>query len=256
VKRSWANSCYDVTHVMNLNMLYHFPTINSNGFLSKVVNGWWFANIIQAQGGAPFTPIINNDRSFSGVITQSNTMHAQLNTTSNTVTFACTGQGVAFVGAPACNGATPTSAGTYTVTFIPFNKNTVITGNPKQWFNPLMFGDPAAGTLGNAPRDFLRQPGLFNWNLSLVKDTKVGFLGEAGNIEFRAEVFNVINRANFQMLGISTTAASVFAGTAPSLSNPASIAGGNIEAPLATAGQITNTQTTSRQIQFALRVSF
>ncbi len=256
VKRSWSDSCYDITNVVSLNMLYHLPNRSANDLLSKVTNGWWVANIVQLQGGAPFTPIINNDRSFSGVITQSNTMHAQLNTTTNTVTFACTGQGVAFIGAPACNGATPTGAGTYTVTFVPFNKNTVITGNPKQWFNPLMFGDPAAGTLGNAPRDFLRQPGLANWNLSLVKDTKVGWLGEAGNVEFRAEVFNVANRANFQMLGIATTAASVFAGVTPSLSNAASIAGGNIEAPLATAGQITNTATTSRQIQFALRLSF
>ena len=48
---------------------------------------------------------------------------------------------------------------------------------------------------------------LGNWNLSLVKDTQVGWLGEAGNVEFRAEVFNVTNRANFQMLGIATTAA-------------------------------------------------
>jgi outer membrane receptor protein involved in Fe transport len=256
VKQSWSDSCYDITNVMSLNMLYHLPGLNSQGVLSKITNGWWIANIVQIEGGSPFTPILNNDRSFSGVITQSNTMHAQLNTTSNTVTFNCTGTGVAFLGAPACNGATPTSPGTYTVTFVPFNKNTVITGNPRQWFNPLMFGDPAAGTLGDAPRNFLRQPGLANWNLSVVKDTKVGWLGEAGSVQFRAEVFNVVNRANFQMLGISTTAASVFSGLAPSLANPASIAGGNIEAPLATAGQITNTATTSRQIQFALRVSF
>ena len=97
--------------------------------------------------------------------------------------------------------------------FIPFDKNTVITGNPNQWYNPLMFGEPALGHLGNVPRNLLRQPGLGNWNFSLVKDTKVGLLGEAGSVQFRAEVFNVTNRANFQMLGIATTAASVFAGT-------------------------------------------
>jgi len=245
VKKSWSVSCYDITNVFNMNLLYHLPTIKSDGLLSKVANGWWFSSIVQIEGGAPFTPIINVDRSFSGVITQSNTSHASINTVAQTVTF--------------CNG-TPVAAGStcsvpsQTVNFIPFNKNTVITGNPNQWFNPLMFGEPPLGQLGNAPRNFLRQPGLGNWNFSLVKDTKVGWLGEAGSVQFRAEVFNVTNRANFQMLGISTGAASVFAGT--TANTAASLAGGDIQAPLPTAGQITNTSTTSRQIQFALRVSF
>jgi hypothetical protein len=150
------------------------------------------------------------------------------------------------------------------VHFIPFDKNTVMTGNPAQWFNPLMFGESPLGQLGNAPRNFLRQPGLGNWNFSLVKDTKVGWLGEAGSVQFRAEIFNVTNRANFQMLGIATTAASIFSGTT-SVNTYTPVGGAvttcvmascPIQAPLATAGQITNTSTTSRQIQFALRVSF
>ncbi|HWF39164.1 MAG TPA: TonB-dependent receptor [Candidatus Acidoferrales bacterium] len=243
VKQSWALSCYDITNVFNMNILYHLPTLNSDGLLSKVTNGWWFSSIVTVQGGSPFTPIINTDRSFSGVITQSNTSHASINTVAQTVTF-CNGSPVA--AGSAC------SAALQTVNFIPFDKNTVMTGNPKQWFNPLMFGEPPLGQLGNVPRNFLRQPGLGNWNFSLVKDTKVGFLGEAGSVQFRAEVFNVTNRANFQMLGISTTAASVFAGTTAA----STLAGGDIQAPLATAGQITNTATTSRQIQLALRVSF
>ena len=158
----------------------------------------------------------------------------------------------------------PANQTTQVVNFIPFDKNKVITGNPRQWFNPLMFGEPPLGQLGDAPRNFLRQPGLGNWNVSLVKDTKVGWLGEAGSVQFRAEVFNVTNRANFQMLGISTTAASVFTGSTTVNSytpvggapTPCVTASCPIQAPLATAGQITNTSTTSRQIQFALRLSF
>jgi hypothetical protein len=242
-KQSWSLSCYDITHVMNANVLYHLPNLKSEGVLSKITNGWWFASIVQIQGGPPFTPLINTDRSFSGVITQSNIMHASINTVAQTVTF--------------CNGS-PVAAGSLcstplqTVNFVPFDKNTVITNNPNQWFNPLMFGEPPLGQLGNVPRNFLRQPGLTNWNLSLVKDTKVPWLGEAGSAQFRAEVFNVTNTANFQMLGISTTSAGVFAGT--TAANTA--AGGDIQPPLATAGLITNTSTTSRQIQFALRLSF
>ena len=92
-KRSWALSCYDITHVMNLNMLYHLPNIKSTGVVSKFTNGWWFANIVSIQGGAPFTPIINTDRSFSGVITQSNIMHASVNSVASTVVF-CNGNAV------------------------------------------------------------------------------------------------------------------------------------------------------------------
>ena len=256
-KQDWSLSCYDITHVMNLSMLYHLPTISSNGVLSKFVNGWWFSNIVTIQGGPPFTPIVNVDRSFSGVITQSNIMHASVNTVAQSVVY-CNGNP-----APA-GGVCAAGQTTQVVNFIPFNKNTVITGNPNQWFNPLMFGESPLGHLGDAPRNFLRQPGMGTWNFSLVKDTKVGWLGEAGSVEFRAEVFNVTNRANFQMLGIASTAAGVFAGS--TTTNTYTPVGGSpttcvtascpIQAPLGTAGQITNTATTSRQIQFALRLAF
>ncbi len=73
----------------------------------------------------------------------------------------------------------------------------MITGNPNQWFNPYMFGESPLGTVGNAPRDSLEEPGLHEWDFSIVKDTKLGFLGEGGNLQFRAEIFNVLNHANF-----------------------------------------------------------
>ena len=65
------------------------------------------------------------------------------------------------------------------------------------------------------------------------------FLGEGGKLEFRAEFFNILNRANF-----GPPAALVFAGAAAT------------ETPLATAGRISGTTTTSRQIQFALKLLF
>lgn len=256
-KQDWSPSCYDITQVMNLSMLYHLPNRKSNDVFSKVTNGWWFSNIVSIQGGPPWTPVVNTDRSFSGVITQSNIMHASVNTVAQSVVF-CNGN-PALAGGVCPAGQTP-----QVVNFIPFNKNTVTTGNPAQWFNPLMFGESPLGQLGSAPRNFLRQPGQGTWNFSLVKDTKVGWLGEAGSVQFRAEIFNLTNRANFQMLGISTTAASIFAGsttvnTYTPVGGPVTtcvMASCPIQAPLATAGQITNTSTTSRQIQFALRVSF
>jgi hypothetical protein len=119
-----------------------------------------------------------------------------------------------------------------------------------------MFSEAPLGTIGNAPRNILRLPGLGDWDFSVHKDTKVGFLGEQGAVQFRAEVFNLLNRANFGPVGSTT----VFAGTT-ALST---LAGGPIQtpfgssssSPLGTVGQITTTSTTSRQIQLALKIIF
>jgi hypothetical protein len=51
--------------------------------------------------------------------------------------------------------------------------------------------------LGTALRNSLTGPPERNIDFSIVKDTKLGFLGEAGMVEFRAEFFNVINHPNF-----------------------------------------------------------
>jgi Carboxypeptidase regulatory-like domain len=108
----------------------------------------------------------------------------------------------------------------------------VILGNPNQWFNPAAFLMPPAnsGFYGNLGRDTLIGPGLATWDLSLLKDTH---LGERSTLQFRAEFFNVLNRANF-----NTPNAIVFT---PSGVSP-------------TAGVITSTSTTSRQIQFGLKL--
>jgi carboxypeptidase family protein/TonB-dependent receptor-like protein len=112
----------------------------------------------------------------------------------------------------------------------------IITGNPNQWFDPSAFELQPQGTFGNTPRNFLRGPGFANTDLSLVKNQAL--LGNA-RMQFRLEVFNLFNRANFA--GPTRT---VFAGATQN------------EAPLATAGQVTRTVTSSRQIQLGVKLSF
>jgi hypothetical protein len=142
-----------------------------------------------------------------------------------------------------------------------FNAATVITNNPNQWFNPTMFDLQPAGTLGNAPRDFLRGPTLKDVDLSFNKDTKLKRLGEAGNLEFRAEIFNIFNHPN---LGIPT---STILGTIPSGKTIATMSSGQfcntatsatcaVPTNETTTGQITTTIKTSRQVQLALKVIF
>ncbi|HVO98567.1 MAG TPA: carboxypeptidase regulatory-like domain-containing protein [Bryobacteraceae bacterium] len=108
----------------------------------------------------------------------------------------------------------------------------VVSGSPNQWFNPSAFVLPTAGTYGNLGRGVYRGPGLAEVDLSLFKTTKVT---EKTELQFRAEFFNALNHPNF-----GTPNATVFAGTA---FNPS-------------AGLVTTTTTTSRQIQFGLKLVF
>ena len=64
-----------------------------------------------------------------------------------------------------------------------------------------MFRLAPTGFLGNAGRGTLRGPGLSTWDLSLNKDTALPFL-ESAKLQFRAEIFNVLNHANFVHSGL------------------------------------------------------
>jgi hypothetical protein len=106
----------------------------------------------------------------------------------------------------------------------------------KQWFNPAAFSAPASGTFGNVGRDTLTGPGLTELDLAVAKNTTIH---ERLHAQFRAEFFNVLNHANF---------------TTP---NPVVLSSGpTAVAPSATAAVISATATTSRQIQFGLKLQF
>jgi hypothetical protein len=110
----------------------------------------------------------------------------------------------------------------------------VIEGKPSQYFNPNAFIVPDSGTYGNLGRNTLNGPGLSTLDLSLRKNTAIT---EKLNLQFRSEFFNVLNRTNF---GTPNTVVYSSASSAPS----------------PTAGVITTTATTSRQIQFGLKLLF
>ena len=117
-------------------------------------------------------------------------------------------------------------------------KGSVVLGNPGQWFNPAAFIAPpsASGFFGNVGRDTYVGPGLATWDFSVLKDTAIR---ERLSLQFRAEIFNLLNRANF-----NTPNLIVF--TPPTATNLTGLSG--------TAGAITSTSTTSRQVQFGLKL--
>ena len=61
---------------------------------------------------------------------------------------------------------------------------------------------PAVGQQGNSPRNAYRQQGVIQLNGSVLKNNKLPFLGETGNLQLKFEFFNVINRVNLG--GINT----------------------------------------------------
>ena len=63
-------------------------------------------------------------------------------------------------------------------------------------FDPVTFlPSPGCGTFGNSNRRFFHGPGLNNWDLALVKDTRIT---ESKSLQFRAETFNTWNHAQFE----------------------------------------------------------
>jgi hypothetical protein len=64
----------------------------------------------------------------------------------------------------------------------------------QQWLNPTAFVLPAPGTWGNCGRDLVRAPGLWQMDAALQKR---GPFGERVGLRFRAEMFNVLNRAQY-----------------------------------------------------------
>ncbi len=119
------------------------------------------------------------------------------------------------------------------------NPDDLILGRPDQYFDLSGFVLQPPGFLGNAGRNSLTGPKYAMTNLSLVKNTNLAVLGSGGHVQVRLEMFNVLNHPNFAV--------------------PDRIVFGaerEGEAPLPTAGRITRTVTSARQIQLAVKVIF
>ncbi|OFV93010.1 MAG: hypothetical protein A3H28_13180 [Acidobacteria bacterium RIFCSPLOWO2_02_FULL_61_28] len=213
---------YDVRHNLRFNAIYRLPElVSSGGVAGSLLNGWAMSGILSLNTGLPLNPQLAANRSRSNVLSGGTVVDrpdlvpgGKIADTMQGVSRGCgTGPGSIPAGTPV--------------------------GTPERWYDPCAFTLPLPGYLGNAGRNILRVPGVANLDFSLLKDFPLRFLGESGKLEFRAEFFNILNRANFY-----APSNAVFGGRAPT------------ENPQATAGRITETRATSRQIQFALKIIF
>ena len=207
---------FDITHQWRFNAIYQLPEPAIKG-IGELLKGWRMSGILSLNTGSPFTPLLGSNRSRSktnggggGIDRPDLIPGRKFNDIVSGTSAGCLG--------------------------VPVGTEL---GGPDMYFDPCAFTIPAAGFLGNAGRNILRGPGFANLDLSITKDIALGILGESGKVEFRAEAFNVLNRANFA-----------------SPSNTVFSAVQSIEAPLTTAGRINSTVGTSRQIQLALKILF
>jgi len=118
-------------------------------------------------------------------------------------------------------------------------KSAVNPGNPVNYVKTQCFSFPTPATrMGNAGRNSLIGPGLSNLDFSLFKNNYISRISENFNIQFRAEFFNALNHTNFL----------------PPVSNNTLFSASG--APVTTAGLITGTSTSSRQLQFGLKIAW
>jgi hypothetical protein len=248
-------ACFNILNNWEINLLYHFPDVmKGNGFLSKAANGWFISSIVSIQSGQPFTPLIGANRSESGVLQSGQGDRPDINTAALLAAYPCTSQ----------PGQTPAGINPCAYTPVVYNPKTVITGDPNNWFNAAMFSlpptctgpgltgcSPTLGQLGTAGRNSLTGPPERNFDFSVVKDTKLGFLGEGGMLEFRAEFFNVLNHPNFA--GGGPFHVQIFNGACSQPCTPETSPFSEAPTNPRATQQVQDGQ---REIQFALRIEF
>ena len=109
---------------------------------------------------------------------------------------------------------------------------------PNEWFNKAAFAQPVPGTFGNSARNVIIGPTLSAVDFSVTKLLKVA---EHASLQFRAEVFNAFNRANFSLPNVDFNAAAF---------------GTISETPDVTAGNPRLGEGGPRVVQFGLKVIF
>jgi len=161
-------SDFDRTHRMSASFVYELPTMGSN---SMLVTGWQIAGFVQAQSGVPFSifssePEVRSPSEYLSTTRGAGGLHR------------------AGFGRPSLSGTL----------------DELRTPGPdvtEEYFDASVLAS-ATGGFGNLSRNALRGPSQSRVDLSLAKRTNVS---EGVDLEFRWDVFNVLNRANFALPG-------------------------------------------------------
>jgi hypothetical protein len=116
-------------------------------------------------------------------------------------------------------------------------QGSIPTAQCNQVVDPTTGQNACLNLFGNLRRNSLVGPKLVDVDFSAYKNFPIRSVSETFNVQFRAEMFNILNHANF----------------APPINNVAVLEAGPASF-VSNAGLIDRTTTTSRQIQFGLKV--
>jgi len=165
----WGPSNFDRRHVLNVYYIYDLPFgKDQTTMLQNLLGGWQVSGATFYRTGTPFAVSRTND--IAGV---------------GDGNF---GQPYNLVGDPFAGANQNFSGGA---------------GSDQNfWFNPAAFAAPAAGTFGNAPRNAWYNPSEQQWDIAFFKNFR---LSGTQRLQFRAEIFNFLNRPNWNNVAGTTT---------------------------------------------------
>jgi hypothetical protein len=260
-EEEFGNNTFDIRHSGNITALYELPfgkgqRYELGGIANAFLGGWQVGGVYNGRAGSPLNIFITRP----DLVAVCQTATCALGTGTVNQGFviglpsgALPAGFIAVVNTPGGNA----SRSTRRPDLIPgVNPFLTIEGSNLRYLNPAAFATPAPGTYGNLPRNFLKGPTFHQFDLTLQKRFR---FTETMNVEFRTEIYNLFNRANFanppavlpNILGSSTTSAQP--------GNPFSTTGatgaGQFGVINGTVGRTVGLGT-NRQIQFALRLNF
>jgi hypothetical protein len=229
-------SDYSVGRTLVVNATWDVPSPKSlSGPARWLTDGWELGVIFTASDGVPFTPTWGTGGDPANTLSSDD--------------FAYPNR----LGGPDCAKLTnPGNPNNYIKTqcfAVPTAPNSTFWSNNCDQAPPSL-GGPIAPPLsplacfnlrGNAGRNILIGPGVTNLDFSVFKNNSIKSISENFNVQFRAEMFNILNHPNFQVPGPGDGNTDIFDGTGTSLP---------------TAGVLLRTTTPERQIQFAIKVVF
>lgn len=246
-------SDFNVGRTFVINGTWDVPTPKSwSGPAHWLANGWELGTIFTVSDGVPFTPTwgtgndpantqSQDDYAFvnalggPGCKTLTNPGHPEnyIKTQCFTIPVA---PNLAFWNAN-CNPAPPSLGAAF---------------NP---VNPSLSNQPQLPPLacfnlrGQQGRNTLIGPGITALDFSIFKNNRIRRISENFNVQFRVEMFNILNHPNFAPPGPGDGNTDIFDATGTSLASSVSNPGG-------TAGVLVHTTIPERQIQFALKIAF
>jgi hypothetical protein len=233
LKLTRALSDYNVGRTVVINASWQLPTLKTDSSaLGWAANGWELGAIFKANDGPPFTATFGTDGDPLGIGSTDPWAFPSYSGASGCSSLINPGNPANYVKTQCF--AVPTAPASYAAQCVDAPGAAAPAPTGRVYCINLR---------GTAGRNDVPGPGLMNLDFSLFKNNYLRRISESFNLQFRAEIFNILNHPNFA-LPVEPDNTDIFDSTGAPLNPPDNGA----------AGVLKSTTTTSREIQFALKV--